>query len=131
ALAAPPPGEALLQGGVVERAAAPQDRLKLTLLSGREPQLLLIGLAHSHARLTHAYFLPVSPVSPVWCSAYSRSAQTTSPLKDRSCCLASARLTANASNGKRIEMRRSAFCAFSMYPVYHRAGYTACDRANG
>jgi hypothetical protein len=29
------------------------------------------------------------------------------------------RISANTSNGKRIEMRRSPFGVFSMYPFYH------------
>ncbi len=36
-----PGGDALLQGRIVERAAVPQDKLKLALLFGRRPQLLL------------------------------------------------------------------------------------------
>src|SRR5258706_11681823 len=43
--------DALLQSGVVERATAPQDRLKLTLLDGRWLELLLIRLAARRYRL--------------------------------------------------------------------------------
>ncbi len=49
-VAALPGGDALFQGGVIERAAAPQDELKLALLAGCRPQLLLERLAH---RLGH------------------------------------------------------------------------------
>src|SRR5258708_34190421 len=38
-------GDALFQGGVVERATAPQDSSKRTFLVGRGLQLLLIGFA--------------------------------------------------------------------------------------
>src|SRR5262249_29197292 len=41
-----PQGDALLQGGVVERAPVPQDHLQRTCLCGRGPEFLLIGLAH-------------------------------------------------------------------------------------
>ena len=44
---APLPGrDALLQGGVVEHATAPEHLLQRPLLGGRRPQLLLVGLAH-------------------------------------------------------------------------------------
>ena len=49
-VAALPGGDALFQGGVLERAAAPQDELKLALLAGCRPQFLLERLAH---RLWH------------------------------------------------------------------------------
>src|SRR5262249_2898696 len=51
-LPAPPPGDALFEGDVVERATAPQDALQRTLLGRRGPQLLLVRLAHS---LWHSY----------------------------------------------------------------------------
>src|SRR5258707_11370109 len=41
-----PQRDALLQGGVVERATAPQDRLKLALLSGCRLELLLVSLVY-------------------------------------------------------------------------------------
>src|SRR5262249_15800540 len=42
--AALPGGDALLQSSVVERATVPEDALQRTLLCGRGPQLLLVGL---------------------------------------------------------------------------------------
>src|SRR5260221_14636513 len=42
-VAALPGGDALFQAGVIERAAAPQDELKLALLAGGRPQFLLEG----------------------------------------------------------------------------------------
>src|SRR5262249_1076239 len=117
--AALPGGDALLKGRVVERAAMPEYFVQHPLLRGRWPQFLFVGLAYA---LRHDYF------SPLCRSAYSRSAQMTSPLKDRSCRLARARIAANTSSGKRIEMRCSPFCVFSMYPFYHTEGYMATGR---
>src|SRR5262249_52370331 len=37
--------DALFQSDIVERVAVPEDVLKLMLLRGRRPQLLLVGLA--------------------------------------------------------------------------------------
>jgi hypothetical protein len=45
-VAALPCGFALLQGNVVERATAPQDKLELALLFGRRPEFLFEGLTH-------------------------------------------------------------------------------------
>ena len=52
-----PGGDALLQGGVVEGATAPQNGFKRTLLSGRGPQLLLVGRA-ARCLLGHAGVFP-------------------------------------------------------------------------
>src|SRR5262249_16576959 len=46
ALPAPPPGEALLQGGIVERATTPEHRLQRPLLLWRRPQFVLERFAH-------------------------------------------------------------------------------------
>jgi hypothetical protein len=43
--------------------------------------------------------------------------------------LASVRISANTSNGNRIEIRRSPFGVFSMYPFYHTCGYAEVGRA--
>src|SRR5262249_51621026 len=43
ALPPPPPGEALVQGGVVEHATAPEHLLPLALLLGRRLELLVVG----------------------------------------------------------------------------------------
>jgi hypothetical protein len=51
-----PRGDALLQGGVVELAAAPQYLVQCPLLSGCGPQLLLVGLAAG--RLIHKLTIP-------------------------------------------------------------------------
>src|SRR5258708_15612555 len=51
-VAALPGGDALRQSGVVERAAPPEDRLKLALLFGRRPQLLLERCAHGLCHLS-------------------------------------------------------------------------------
>src|SRR5258708_16223312 len=121
-MAALPGRDTVLQGGVVQHAATPQHALKLPLLLLLWSRLerVLEGLAH--ARPWHGYF------SPSCLAAYSRKAQITSPLKDRSCLLASARIAFNTSNGKRIEMRRSPFCVFSMYPFYHTHGHMVGGR---
>ena len=37
--------------------------------------------------------------------------------------MARVRIAANTANGKRIEIRRSPFGAFSMYPFYHTVEY--------
>src|SRR5262245_46891620 len=52
-----PQRDALLQGGVVEGATAPQDSLKLALLVGGRAQLLLVGFAHIryHLHVSHLY----------------------------------------------------------------------------
>src|SRR5258708_32225266 len=116
-------GDTVLQGGVVQHAATPQHALKLPLLLWSRLELVLAGLAH--ARLWHGYF------SPSCFAAYSRNAQITSPLKDRSCLLARARIAFNTSNGKRIERRRSPFCGFSMSPFYHTHGPTVSSGTSG
>src|SRR5262249_32944073 len=59
-VAALPGGDALLQSDIVEGTTAPQDTLQRTLLGGRGPQLLLVGLAaRSCCRLfAHACVFP-------------------------------------------------------------------------
>jgi hypothetical protein len=47
-MAAPPGSDTLLQGGVVELAAAPQDFLQRPLLGGRGPQLFFVGFMAGH-----------------------------------------------------------------------------------
>ncbi len=88
-----PGGLTLLQGGIVERAAAPQNDVELALLLRRRPQFLLVGLAYG---LGHGY------CSPFCCSTYSRSARTISPLSERSCCSASRRNRSAISAGMRM-----------------------------
>src|SRR5258708_17233160 len=119
-MAALPGCDTLLQGSVVQHAAMPQHTLKLPLLLWSRLERVLEGLAH--ARPWHGY------LSPSCLAAYSRKAQITSPLKDRSCRLARVRIAFNISNGKRIEMRRSPFCVFSMYPFYHTHGHMVGGR---
>src|SRR5260370_21297591 len=119
-MAALPGCDTLRRGSVVQQAGMPQHTLKLPLLLWSRLERVLEGLAH--ARPWHGYF------SPSCLAAYSRKAQITSPLKDRSCLLARARIAFNTSNGKRIEMRRSPFCVFSMYPFYHTHGHMVGGR---
>jgi hypothetical protein len=57
-----PGGDALVEGDVVERATAPQHPLQRTLLSGRGPQLLLVGRAH--ALLVHRALCCLTAVYP-------------------------------------------------------------------
>src|SRR6185437_10099266 len=108
--------DALFQGRVVESATLPQNLPKLTGLFGRRLEFVLVGLAQTQT-LTHGY------CSFLCRSAYSRSAQIISPLKERSCFLASARIAFNTSNGKRIEIRVSCLRVPSMYLFYHNIGY--------
>ncbi len=54
-VAALPGGDALLQGGVVELAAAPQHFLQRPLLGGRGTQLLFVGLAHESVWSIYIY----------------------------------------------------------------------------
>src|SRR5260221_772136 len=80
--------DALLQGGVVELAAAPEDLVQRPLLGRRGPQLLFVGLAHG---LWHGYRSRLRR----WRAMYSRTARTTSLLMERSfsaanCLMASA-----------------------------------------
>ena len=49
-----PEKDALLQRGIVERAAAPQDRFKLALLVGRGLHLELVGFPQT--RVHHGFF---------------------------------------------------------------------------
>ncbi len=93
-VAALPGGDALFQGGGRERAAAPQDALKLALLGGRRPQLLLLRLAH--ARLTQGYF---SLLCRSCRARYCRSAQISSPLRERPCSAASWRIRSMIASG--------------------------------
>src|SRR5690242_15024558 len=99
----------LFQGRVIEPATCPHDTVQRPLLLRGGSELVLVGFAQA-LTLGHDY-----GSSLCLCRvAYSRNAQITSPLKERSCCLASARIAANRSNGKRIEMRRSPLGVFSM-----------------
>src|SRR5262249_5281177 len=77
---------------------------------GCGPKLLPARLPHA---LRHDY------CSPLFRSAYSRSAQITSLLKERSYRLARARIVANTSDGNRVEIRCSSFGAFSLKLTDH------------
>jgi len=80
-----PPGNALFQRRVVERATAPQDKLQRPLLLGRRPQPVRVARAQA---LGHDY----RPSRSVCCSrdTYSCSAQTSSPVNERRCAAACA-----------------------------------------
>src|SRR5262245_41754205 len=113
-LPAPPPGDALLQGRVVEHAAAPQDHLKLTLLRWRRLELFLVGLAH---RLWHSY------LARFRLARYSRNARTISPLRERSFSCADCFMPSATSAGMRSVILTSS-CRVSM-PLFchHNRGY--------
>src|SRR5260370_40360123 len=95
-----PERDALLQGGVVERATTPQDHFKRALLGGRGPESLLIGLAHG---LSHNYFARFR------LSRYVRNARTISPLRERSFSRADCFMPSATSAGMRSRIPASSW----------------------
>src|SRR5258708_13736886 len=100
ALPPSPPGDALLQRGVVERGAAPEHRVQRPLLRGRRPELLFVRFAH---RLWHGYTARLRRCR----ATYSRTARTTSLLIERSFSVANCLMAWATGRGKRMVMRVS------------------------
>src|SRR5712691_10428506 len=114
--------DALLQGGVVEGAATPQDALTLPLLGGRGLELLFVRLAH--ARLCHNYTSRLRR----WRARCSRTAWTTALLMERSFATATCLMASATWRGKRMVMRVSSR-SLLMVTLYHHQQWSARAKA--